>query len=219
MKLSEHTLSILKNFSGINSGLVLEKGNRQRTISPDKAILVEAELEEKIPLKFGIYDLNQFLGNITTLSSPELSFKDKSVFMEDGVLSLTYYACSPELIISPLDKELVLNKPEVKFDLPNASLAKVLKLAVMNSLSNLSVVGKNGEIMLQAHERNNDTSNSVVSKVADYDGKDFIATFKVDNLKLIPEDYSVEVKLDMFAKFTSKSKKLVYFVALETNLK
>ena len=67
MKLNENTLSVLKNFSSINSGLVLQRGNVQKTISPEKSILVEAELEDVIPEQFGIYDLNQFLGNVTTL--------------------------------------------------------------------------------------------------------------------------------------------------------
>ena len=88
MKLSEQTLTVLKNFASINSGVVLQKGNVQKTISPEQTILFEAKLEDNIPEPFGIYDLNQFLGNVTTLKNPELTFSDKSVIMDDGDIQL-----------------------------------------------------------------------------------------------------------------------------------
>jgi hypothetical protein len=215
MKLSDNTLSILKNFSTINSGLVLQKGNIQKTISPEKSILVEAELEDAIPEQFGVYDLNQFLGNVTTLGNPDLVFSDKAVMMNDGKIAFSYYSCSPNLIVSPPDKELKLKQTDVSFNLTNAILSKLLKLASMNNLTHLSVVGKNGEIRLQTHEKANDTSNHASFKLNDYSGDDFSASFKVDNIKLIAGDYDVEIQLGAFAKFVSKNAKIKYFIALE----
>lgn len=216
MKLSENTLSVLKNFSAINSGLVLQKGNIQKTISPEKSILVEAELEDAIPEQFGIYDLNQFLGNVTTLGNPDLAFSENAVMMNDGDIAFNYYSCSPNLIVSPPDKELKLKQVDVTFTLTNAILSKLLKLAAMNNLTHLSVVGKNGEIRLQTHEKANDTSNYASFKLNDYNGEDFTASFKVENIKLIAGDYDVEIQLGAFAKFTSKNAKIKYFIALET---
>jgi len=216
MKLSENTMSVLKNFSAINSGLVLQQGNIQKTISPEKSILVEAELEDAIPELFGIYDLNQFLGNVTTLGNPDLAFNENSVMMNDGEIAFSYYSCSPNLIVSPPDKELKLKQVDVSFTLTNAILAKLLKLAAMNNLTHLSVVGKNGEIRLQTHEKANDTSNHASFKLNDYSGPDFTASFKVDNIKLIAGDYDVEIQLGAFAKFVSKNAKIKYFIALET---
>lgn len=216
MKLNENTLSVLKNFSAINSGLVLQAGNVQKTISPEKSILVEAELEDAIPSQFGIYDLNQFLGNVTTLGNPDLTFDDKAVMMNDGEIAFSYYSCSPNLIVSPPDKELKLKQVDVSFTLTNAILTKLLKLAAMNNLTHLSVIGKNGEIRLTAHEKANDTSNHASFKLNDYNGADFTASFKVENIKLIAGDYDVEIQLGAFAKFVSKNAKIKYFIALET---
>lgn len=220
MKISDNTLSVLKNFSAINSGLAIQKGNVQKTISPEKSILVEAELEDSMPEQFGIYDLNQFLGNISTLNNPDLIFSDSAVIMNDGEISFNYYSCSTNLIVSPPDKELALKQTDVSFMLPNVILTKLLRLASMNSLTHLSVVGKNGEIRLQTHEKANDTSNLASFKLNDYSGKDFTASFKVENIKLIPGDYDVEIQLGAFAKFVSKSgvfkDKIKYFIALET---
>ena len=216
MKLSENTLSVLKNFSSINSGIVLQKGNLQKTISPEKSILVEAEIEDALPEQFGIYDLNQFLGNVSTLNNPDLTFSENSVLMNDGDITFNYYSCSTNLIVSPPDKELKLKQVDVSFTLTNANLSKLLRLAAMNNLTHLSVVGKNGEIRLQTHEKANDTSNYASFKLNDYTGEDFTASFKVENIKLIPGDYDVEIQLGAFAKFVSKSGKIKYFIALES---
>jgi hypothetical protein len=216
MKLSENTLSVLKNFSTINSGIVLQKGNVQKTISPEKSILVEAEIEDALPEQFGIYDLNQFLGNVSTLNNPDLTFSENSVLMNDGDITFNYYSCSVNLIVSPPDKELKLKQVDVSFTLTNANLSKLLRLAAMNNLTHLSVVGKNGEIRLQTHEKANDTSNYASFKLNDYNGEDFTASFKVENIKLIPGDYDVEIQLGAFAKFVSKSGKIKYFIALES---
>ena len=216
MKLSENTLSVLKNFSSINSGIVLQKGNLQKTISPEKSILVEAEIEDALPEQFGIYDLNQFLGNVSTLNNPDLTFSENSVLMSDGEITFNYYSCSTNLIVSPPDKELKLKQVDVSFNLTNANLTKLLRLASMNNLTHLSVVGKNGEIRLQTHEKANDTSNYASFKLNDYSGEDFTASFKVENIKLVPGDYDVEIQLGAFAKFVSKSGKIKYFVALES---
>ena len=216
MKLSDNTLAVLKNFASINSGVVLSSGKTQKTISPEKSILVEATIEDDIPSEFGIYDLNQFLGNLTTLRNPELTFNKDTVTLDDGELSFDYRACSANLIITPPDKELVLKSVDVKFSLPNETLQKLIKVATMNSLPNLSVVGKNGSLLLKIHERANDTSNSGTIKIGDYAGQDFTASFKTDNLKLLPNDYNVEIQKGAFAKFENASNTLKYFIALET---
>jgi gp45 sliding clamp, C terminal len=216
MKLSENTLAVLKNFASINSGVVLASGRTQKTISPEKSILVEAILEDTIPEQFGIYDLNQFLGNLTTLRNPELSFNKDTVTLDDGELSFDYRACSANLIITPPEKDLVLKTIDVKFSLPNDTLQKLIKVATMNSLPNLSVVGKSGALLLKIHERANDTSNSGTIKIGEYAGQDFTASFKTDNLKLLPNDYNVEIQKGAFAKFENTAGTLKYFVALET---
>jgi hypothetical protein len=216
MKLNERTLTVLKNFAGINSGVVLRKGKVQKTMSPEQTILVEAHLEDDLPEVFGIYDLNQFLGNVTTLSSPDMIFTENSVIMNDGELSLNYYSCSTNLIISPPEgKDLVMKDADVTFDLSQATLQKMLKLSAMNNLPNISVIGKGGELRLQTHEVKNDTSNFASIKIGEYTGADFNVSFKTENLKLIPDDYEVQIKVGGFSSFTNKTKTLKYFIAME----
>ena len=202
MKLSENTLTILKNFAAINSGVVLSPGKKQRTISPEKSILVEAILDDDIPSEFGIYDLNQFLGIFTFLKNPEITFGGNQVVLDDGELKFTYRGCSTNLIITT-DKELVLKNITTKFSLANATSQKLIRIATLSNLPNLSVVGKDGDLLLKIHEKASDTSNDGVQKIGDYAGQDFVASFKTENLKLLPDDYNVEIQAGAFAKFVN----------------
>ena len=61
MKLSDNTLTILKNFAGINNSILVKQGTKLRTISVAKNILAEAEIDEEFPRDVALYDLNQLL--------------------------------------------------------------------------------------------------------------------------------------------------------------
>lgn len=216
MKLSEHSLNVLRNFAGINSGIVLRKGNIQRVISDDDAIFAEVEIEDDIPQTFGIYDLNQFLGNISTLGHPELSFNDKLLTMDGDGIVTGYYGCDPSIPKTPPDGDWSLKNPDASFELSESTLSKLLKIAATNVLPNFSISGKNNELLVKVHQKANVTSNFSTFKVGTYSGEDFTTTFKVANLRMLPGDYSVELKIGKFAKFTNKKHKLFYLIAAET---
>jgi hypothetical protein len=216
MKLSDNTLSILKNFASINSGLVVQRGRVQKTINPEQTIFVEATIEDNMPEKFGIYDLNQFLGNVVTLNNPDLTFTSESVLMDDGEIKLNYYSCSTNLVISPPEgRELVMKDDDVEFSITSASLQKLLKIASMNSLPNVSVQGKDGGLYFRTHELKNDTSNYASIRIGDYDGDDFSVSFKAENLRLIPDDYDVRIKIGGFSCWVNRKETLKYFIAME----
>ena len=81
MKLSDQTISILKNYSTINESLLFTEGNRLRTNAKNKSLLASAKIEETIPVKFAIYNLNQFLSAMTMFGQADLDFTEKSVKM------------------------------------------------------------------------------------------------------------------------------------------
>ena len=216
MKLSDQTLTILKNFASVNKDLVINPGKVQRTLSADESILIEARLSEDFPIKFGIYDLNQFLGNVEALKSPNLEFNNNVVVITDGSMTMNYMACSPNLIISPPDdSDLPQTDIDISFELSSETFKKITKLAAMNSLTHITVLSKNGEIRLQTHDKSSDSSNFAYTKVGEYSGKEFSVSFLTENLKLIQDDYKVEITLGAFAKFINKANTLTYFIAIE----
>lgn len=215
MKFSENLISILKNFSAINGGIVLKEGSIIRTINAEKTILAEAKIEEQLPQDFAIYDLSLFLNNVLILKNPDISFTEKHATLKDDDFELCYKAASPGTIITPPQKNLSLNSVDVSFHLTHSSIQKMLKIAAMNSLESFSVVGENGSIYVKIYNKKDDSKNEGLSKLADYAGKDFKAIFKTEYLKLNPDDYDVEIQLDAFAKFTNKAGNLTYFISFD----
>ena len=60
MELSENTLNVLRNFSGINQNILIKQGTTLKTISEARNVVATADVAEEFPKDFGVYDLNQF---------------------------------------------------------------------------------------------------------------------------------------------------------------
>ena len=215
MKLSESTLSLLKNFSTINQSILFKKGTRLRTISVMKNILAEATVSEELPKDFGIYDLNQFLNGLSLHNSPELDFaNDNHVVIKEGRSRSKYFFADESVIITPPDKSLNLPSEDVTFDLSTEQLDKLLKAAAIYQLPDLAVVGANGVVKIVVRDKKNDTSNDFAITVGETD-KQFSFNFKVENIKILPGNYEVVVSSKLLSRFRSKNQDLTYFIALE----
>ena len=215
MKLSDKTLSVLKNFSTINQSILFKQGSKLRTISVMKNILAEATVTEEIPKDFGIYDLNQFLNGLSLHQSPELDFVNEGhVVIKEGRMRSKYFFADPNVIITPPDKAIDLPSEDVSFELSTDQLDKLLKAAAIYQLPDLAVVGANGVVKILVRDKNNDTSNDFSVTVGETD-KVFSFNFKVENIKILPGTYDVSVSSKLLSRFTSKNQDLTYYIALE----
>jgi len=215
MKLSEKTLTVLKNFAGINNSILVKEGNQLRTISVAKNILAEAEIDEEFPRQFGVYDLNQFLNGLSLHQDPDLDFENDSyITIREGRRRVKYFYADPAVIISPPDKQITLPTVDVNFQLESASLEKLLKAAAVYQLPDLSVIGDNNEIRLVVRDKKNDTSNEYSIVVGETD-KEFVFNFKVENIKIIPGAYDVSISSKLLSEFTNTKYDLKYYIALE----
>ena len=215
MNLSDKTLTVLKNFAGINNSILVKEGNQLRTISVAKNILAEAEIEENFPRQFGIYDLNQFLNGLSLHVDPDLDFSpDSYLSIREGRRSVKYFYTDPQVIIAPPEKEITLPTDDVSFTLDTNNLMQLLKAAAVYQLPDFSVIGEAGTVKLVVRDKKNDTSNSFSVDVADTD-KQFVFNFKVENIKIIPGSYDVVVSQKLLSKFTNDTYNLKYYIALE----
>ena len=215
MKLSDKTLSVLKNFSTINQSILFKQGSKLRTISVMKNILAEATVTEEIPKDFGIYDLNQFLNGLSLHQSPELDFVNEGhVVIKEGRMRSKYFFADPNVIITPPDKAIDLPSEDVAFELSTDQLDKLLKAAAIYQLPDLAVVGANGVVKILVRDKKNDTSNDFSVTVGETD-KEFSFNFKVENIKILPGTYDVSVSSKLLSRFTSKNQDLTYYIALE----
>ena len=215
MNLSDKTLTILKNFAGINNSILVKQGTQLRTISVAKNILAEAQIDEEFPREFGIYDLNQFLNGLSLHQDPEMDFSpDSYLTIREGKRRVKYFYADPQVIISPPEKEITLPSEDVHFQLDSIALEKLLKAAAVYQLPDLSAVGEAGVVKLVVRDKKNDTSNEFAVVVGETD-KVFSFNFKVENIKIIPGAYDVVVSSKLLSKFTNTQHDLKYFIALE----
>ena len=215
MKLSDPTLTLLKNFSTINQSILFKQGNKIRTISVMKNILAEATVTEEFMKDFGIYDLNQFLNGLSLHSSPELDFaNDGYVVIREGRSRSKYFFADPNVIVTPPDKAITLPSEDVCFELSTDQLDKLLKAAAVYQLPDISAVGEAGVIKLVVRDKKNDTSNNHEIVVGETDSE-FVFNFKVENIKVLPGTYEVVVSQKLLSRFTSKNHDLTYYIALE----
>ena len=215
MKLSDKTLTILKNFAGINQSILIKQGNKLRTMSVMKTILAEAEIEETFTKEFAIYDLNQFLNGLSLHEEPELDFEnDNYVVIREGKRRVKYFFADPQVIVSPPEKEISLPSKDICFELEHSQYDKIKKAAAVYQLEDVSVIGEAGVIRLVVRDKRNDTSNEYSIVVGETD-KEFTFNFKVENLKIIPCSYDVVVSSKLISQFTNEKYNLNYFIPME----
>jgi hypothetical protein len=215
MKLSDKTLTLLKNFSGINQSILFKQGSSLRTISVMKNILAEATIDEEFPKDFGIYDLNQFLNGLNLHQNAELDFdNDGYVVIREGKSRSKYFFADPNVIVTPPDKSISLPSEDVCFLLDTKELDKLKKASSVYQLDDLSVIGEAGVVKLVVRDKKNDTSNDFSIIVGETD-KEFSFNFKVENLKILPGSYEVVISQKLLSRFKNTNHDVTYYVALE----
>jgi hypothetical protein len=216
MKLSDNTLTLLKNFAGINQSILVKQGNKLRTISIAKNILAEAEITEEFPREFAVYDLNQFLNGLSLHQDPDLDFTENSyITIREGKRRVKYFYADPNVIISPPEKEIKLPSEDVCFQLETGSLEKLVKAAGVYQLPDISAIGDAGVIRLVVRDKKNDTSNEYSIVVGETD-EQFTFNFKVENIsKIVSGAYNVVVSRKLLSQFTNTKHNLSYWIALE----
>jgi hypothetical protein len=215
MKLSDKTLTLLKNFSSINQSILFKQGNSLRTISVMKNILAEATVEEEFTKDFGIYDLNQFLNGLNLHQNAELDFQnDGYVVIKEGKSRSKYFFADPNVIITPPEKDITLPSEDVAFTLDTKELDKLLKAAAIYQLQDLSVIGEAGVVKLVVRDKKNDTSNDFSVIVGETEDE-FSFNFKVENIKILPGNYEVVISRKLLSRFKNTGFDVTYHIALE----
>jgi hypothetical protein len=213
MKLSDKTKQILKNFAGINNSIYIRGGDTISTMSVTKNIFGKATISEEFPIPFAIYDLAQFLNGISLFEDPELEFDNSSfLYIKSGRSKVKYFFTDPDVIVSPPEKTIQLSDYEFEFDLTSSVLESLTRSANVYGLPDLCLESNGGgEVNLVTKDKDNETSNTV-SYVVGESEVPFSFKFKVENIRIIPGNYKVEVTKKA-AHFVCGD--LEYYIALE----
>ena len=222
MKISNKTLDVLKNFSEINQSILIKKGKKLKTVSTLKNILAHAVVEEDFPQDFAIYQLNEFIGVLSTMNNPDLTFHDKYVMLsqENGACTKYFYA-DPSVVVAP-EKDITKPSEDVNFTLLEKQYNDLLKMSSILQLNDICLKGcsKSNKMFLAVTNKKNDTSNDYSVQVGDGStgmkgGESFKMYFKTENLKMVVGDYNVHISNKGISHFENMATKLDYWIALE----
>ncbi len=218
MKMTKTTIDVLKNFATINQGLVFLPGTIQKTINVARSIFVQAQIEDEIPTSFAIYDLNEFLGTLSLMKEPDITFqKDKLLFTEskNEIESETeFYHSSPNVVVSPdPNKSIKLQSEEAHFTLTKDLLDRIYKHAAVMKLKDIQISKKGIQIFNKNNVGNRFSIKCPIDCVSDYNP----STMKIENLKFMPFDYQVTISEKGIAKFVSQQPtfNIEYFITLD----
>ena len=218
MKLSEHTIEVLKNFASINQNLVIKEGSTLTTMSVMKNIVAKADVEESFDKEVAIYDLNEFLASISLFTSPILDFKEGFVTIKEENSpknSLKYFYSDPSVVTSP-SKTITMPSKEVSFTLNGENLNKLKRAAGVIQAPDLVLEKKDADVFLTVKDKKNDTANTFSVDVdTTTEGSNFKFYYKVENLKVMEGNYDVEISSKNISHLKSTNKDVEYWVALE----
>ena len=161
MKISDNTISILRNFSDINANILFKPGKKLSTVSTMKNIMAEANVEDEFETEFGVYDLPEFLRALDSFTQPVLNFNGSAnLKIQDEKTSLSArYAFAEKSTLRYPSKSITMPDKTVSFSLNNADYESVKKLYTNLSLPDIAFKGEDGKIKLVALDKKNSNSN------------------------------------------------------------
>lgn len=223
MKLSSNTMIVLKNFSSINEGVFIKKGNVIETISKQKNILAKAELEDSFEHEFGIYDLNNFLGVLSLQKDvAELDFDEKNILIKGfaGKSQIKYRKAAKEMILVPPDKSINMGECKIHFSLSAEEFAWITRVANSLSSPNIAFVSDGQTISIETFNVKDDSAHVNTTELGcGGNGKKYKVIFSTENLKLIDGSYDVKVSPKGIAHFKNTSVPIQYWIMSETGSK
>lgn len=215
MNLSKETLTLIRNFASINGSIVLKQGNSLSTISEGKTVMAMGSIAESFPFDFGIYDLNEFLGAVSIFQNPTLEFSEKFVSISDGGKSKIKYFAAGEGIVKPAPSTIKFPSANVEFELSAEALAMILKTSSALKAGDLSIQGDGSTLQAVVSDKKNATSNAYSVDLGTTD-QTFKANLKIENLKMLPGDYTVSLH-PKISKFANRAVDLTYYIAIEAD--
>jgi hypothetical protein len=217
MELSEKTLTVLRNYATINPNVVINEGDEIKTISEAKNVLSSAKLDVQFPKTFGIYDLSEFLSVLSLVNSPRLTFEDNYVLVGDssGRTRIKYFYSDIDILTVP-SKDIVMPECEVSFSFDKETLSRVKRAASVLGHNEMSLTVVDDVLVLSVIDQNDKTSNVFSIDVdGTYKNPNFSFVFNISNLKMVEDDYRVDISSKLISHFVNDESGIQYWVALE----
>lgn len=209
MKISAQTVGILKNFQGIDTKIVIDKGSKIRTMAKGSMLAV-ATVPEVFEQTFGIYDLAGFLGCLSLFNEPELTFHGEYMTIAQGNQHIRFTFTDPRHIESPPVWEIPMMNGVARFPLSSQDIKSLSRSSGLLKTPDFRILSENGNIVCKTCEDRNKSGNeySVIGPETD-STFDFVYTTEMLTA-LLQTDYEVTLDSSGIASFVSEN--VTYFL-------
>lgn len=227
MKLSQQTLAILKNFSRVNSSVMLKKGNFINTRAINGTIYAEATIDDEIDSDFAIYDLNNFLSVVSLVGDDAditVDSKTSTIKIRNSHSTVNFDAADPSTIVYP-SKAITFPDASIKFRLKSEEYKQLTRIARSMKIDTLCITNNNKNIVINGYRKAVDAEfekplyQTIIGEENDnLEDAEFSFFINMNNLDLIDSDYTVHL-LGQGNKIASKFEgvQASYVIALEQN--
>jgi hypothetical protein len=218
MKFSDNTLEVLNNYKDINPNMLFKPGKKLRTMNPQKSVVSEANISETIESTAGVYDLSRLLAIMSLCDDPSISFDDKRFVINSKGGHTTHYTYTDEsMLIVPPEKNIELKNTIAKVDVKWGDIKQVIKAVGVLQLHGVSFHIEDGDIEMKAMDRKgkgSDDSYTIKLENGTFEDDSSADIFiPVENLKLLPRDYTITLTNVGVVHFHAKD--VDYWVAAE----
>lgn len=215
MRFSKETLSILKNFSGINGNIALKTGSTLTTISPQRNVVASVSVPEVFTDDFYIYDLSQFLGVISLFTDPDIMMTPTVATIKEGKNSIKYYAADKSVLLLPPDKAIKFPGADATFQITAEHLTAIQRTSSVLSAPDLSIIGDGKTLILRVLDLKNSSTNNYEIELGETEAT-FTANIAIANLKMINQNYTVEMSSKKISKWVAEVNDMTVYIALES---
>ena len=135
-----------------------------------------------------------------------------------GVSLLSIIFSDPEITLkSAPEKNVNFPGADLQFNLSADDLIALQKASAVYSLPDLTFFSEEGsnEIKLILRDKENDTSNTYDLTVAGCSTGTYSLDLKIENIRVLPGDYTVKVSKHLISEWTNVNVDLTYYIALE----
>lgn len=211
MRLSENTITILKNFASLNTGIVIKPGSLLVTRG-GRDILARAHVPDVFPRQIAIGNLSKLLGVVNYMQEPEFEFGENQLTIRSGqqVVNMTYAA--PEAIATPKADDV--NAPiSITFPITAAEFMNVTKVTTSLGLPHVAIVGDGSSITIRGINAKDRSADSFSITVAESD-KTFRYVFEAARwAKFLEKDFTIGISKQGLVRLTHDD--VTYIIAVD----
>lgn len=215
--LTRETIEVLGNFVQINPSIIVCAGSEIRSISNLEHILAKYKCTEVFPTEFAIYDLSEFLNVVSLFENPILEFDNEQyVTIRSGSKYSKYYFSNPEITLKRApNTDVKFPGADIQFALAESDVKGIRKASNILDLEDINIASDNTDIRVSLIDTEDETNNTYEQVFQGDSTGDFSVNIKMENLVVLPGDYTLSICAKGMSEWRDNNRDLVYYIGLE----